>query len=234
MLEFCEVEFEDGSIEMLNVAEYVAEDIQEDGIWFTFPAFAKTFNRILDLKEDFRNASVAFNVQLEKEKKQMLKAGYDEIAAKAMTVAEIKREERQLEERVNEEMVRRRFEFARYYIEQNLSSHHDDDVRKTVTDAINDEPPLSNIYLRNNPVSERVMELDRMHMLVPRGVLEWKNELLNQMIKGKMTQLNNMLGNVDAETEQAILLEIQTLMQKRGELAKAIGDRTIGKKIKGM
>lgn len=78
------------------------------------------------------------------------------------------------------------------------------------------------------------MELDRMHMLVPRGVLEWKNELLNQMIKGKMTQLNNMLGNVDAETEQAILLEIQTLMQKRGELAKAIGDRTIGKKIKGM
>lgn len=54
------------------------------------------------------------------------------------------------------------------------------------------------------------------------------------MIKGKMTQLNNMLGNVDAETEQAILLEIQTLMQKRGELAKAIGDRTIGKKIKGM
>lgn len=234
MLEFCEVEFEDGSIEMLNVAEYVAEDIQEDGIWFTFPAFAKTFNRILDLKEDFRNASVAFNVQLEKEKKQMLKAGYDEIAAKAMTVAEIKREERQLEDRVNDEMVRRRFEFARYYIEQNLSSHHDDDVRKTVTDAINDEPPLSNIYLRNNPVSERVMELDRMHMLVPRGVLEWKNELLNQMIKGKMTQLNNMLGNVDAETEQAILLEIQTLMQKRGELAKAIGDRTIGKKIKGM
>lgn len=146
MLEFCEVEFEDGSIEMLNVAEYVAEDIQEDGIWFTFPAFAKTFNRILDLKEDFRNASVAFNVQLEKEKKQMLKAGYDEIAAKAMTVAEIKREERQLEERVNEEMVRRRFEFARYYIEQNLSSHHDDDVRKTVTDAINDEPP-SAIYI---------------------------------------------------------------------------------------
>lgn len=232
MLDFCEVEYEDGSVEMLNVAEYVAEDLQEDEIWFSYPAFAKTFNRILDLKEDFANARVAFGARLKKERQEMMKAGYDEIAGRAMSVAEIKREERKLEERVDEEIARRNFDFARYFVEQHLSSHHDDDVRQTVTAAINDEPPLSNIYMRNNPVSERRMELDRMNVLVPRGVLEWKNEMLNQMIKGKMSQLNSILGKGDPEMEQSVLLEIQALMQKRGELAKAIGDRTIGKKLK--
>lgn len=232
ILDFCEVEFEDGSLDMMNVAEYVAEEIQEDEIWFTFPAFAKTFNRILDLKEEFANERVAFNVSLEKEKKELLRAGYDEIAAKNLSMDEIRRAERLLEDRVEEEMSRRRFEFARYYIEQKLSSHHDDDVRRTVTDAMNEEQPLSNIYLRNNPVSERKQELDRMRTLVPRGVLEWKNELLNQRIRAKMKQLDSLLGHPDPAQQQTILLEIQALMEKRGQLGKVMGDRTIGHKIK--
>lgn len=232
ILDFCEVEFEDGSLDMMNVAEYVAEEIQEDEIWFTFPAFAKTFNRILDLKEEFANERVAFNVSLEKEKKELLRAGYDEIAAKNLSMDEIRRAERLLEDRVEEEMSRRRFEFARYYIEQKLSSHHDDDVRRTVTDAMNEEQPLSNIYLRNNPVSERKQELDRMRTLVPRGVLEWKNELLNQRIRAKMKQLDSLLGHPDPARQQTILLEIQALMEKRGQLGKVMGDRTIGHKIK--
>ncbi|MDE5871203.1 MAG: toprim domain-containing protein, partial [Muribaculaceae bacterium] len=232
ILDFCEVEFEDGSSDMINVAEFVAEEIQEDEIWFTFPAFAKTFNRILDLKEDFMNEKVTFNVSLEKEKKDMLKAGYDEIASKNMSMDEIRRAERLLDERVSEEMAKRRFEFARYYIEQKLSSHHDDDVRRTVTDAINDEQPLSNIYLRNNPISERKMEIDRMRVLVPRGVLEWKNELLNQRIRAKMKQLDSMIDHPDPSEQHKILMEIQALMEKRGQLGKVMGDRTIGTKIK--
>lgn len=232
ILDLCEVEFEDGSVEMINVAEYVADEIQDDEIWFTFPAFAKTFNRILDLKEEYQNERVAFNVSLEKEKKEMLKAGYDEIAAKNINMEEIRREERQLEEKVNEKLAQRRYEFDRYYVEQKLSSHHDDDVRRTVTEAMNEEQPLSNIYLRNNPVSERKMEIDRMHVIVPRGVLEWKNELLNQRIRGKMKQLDSLLGHADPSEQQKILLEIQALMEKRGQLGKAMGDRTIGSKIK--
>ncbi len=232
ILDFCEVEFEDSSTGMINVAEYVAEELQDDNIWFTFPAFAKTFNRILDLKEDYMNEKVVFNVSLEKEKKEMLKAGYDEIASKDMSMDEIRRAERVLEDNVNEEMAKRRFNFARYFIEQKLSSHHDDDVRRTVMDAINDEQPLSNIYMRNNPVSERKMELDRMQMLVPRGVLEWKNEMLNQMIKAKMRQLDSILDRSDQEVVQKILMETQALMEKRGQLGKVMGDRTIGKKIK--
>lgn len=232
ILDFCEVEFDDGSTDMINVAEFVADEIQGDEIWFTFPAFAKTFNRILELKEDFSNEKVAFNVNLEKEKKEMLKSGYEEIASKDLSMEEIRRAERLLDERVSEEMAKRRFEFARYFIEQRLSSHHDDDVRKTVTEAMHEEQPLSNIYLRNNPVSERKMEIDRMRVLVPRGVLEWKNELLNQRIRGKMKQLDSMLGHADPVEQQKILLEIQTLMEKRGQLGKVMGDRTIGKKIK--
>lgn len=232
ILDFCEAEFEDGSVVMINVAEYVAEELQDDGIWFTFPAFAKTFNRILDLKQDFLNEKVEANVRLEKERKEMLKAGYDEIAAGDVSMEEIRRAERLLEDRVAEEIAKRRFEFARYFIEQRLSSHHDDDVRRTVTEAINEEHPLSNIYLRNNPVSERKMEIDRMRTLVPRGVLEWKNELLNQRIREKMRQLDNILGHPDPSRQQEILLEIQALMEKRGQLGKVMGDRTIGTKIK--
>lgn len=232
ILDFAEVEFDDGTIDMINVAEYVAEELQADEIWFTFPAFAKTFNRILDLKEDYLNEKVGFNVNLEKEKKVLLESGYDEIASKDMNVVEIRRAERLLEDRVNEEMAKRRYEFARYFIEQKLSSHHDDDVRRTVTEAINEEQPLSNIYLRNNPVSERKMEIDRMRVLVPRGVLEWKNELLNQRIRSKMKQLDSLKGHTDPSEQHKILLEIQSLMEKRGMLGKEMGDRTIGTKIK--
>ncbi len=175
---------------------------------------------------------MTFNVNLEKEKKALLKAGYDEIAAQNLSMEEIRRAERLLDDRVSEEMAKRRFEYARYYVEQKLSSHHDDDVRRTVTEAMNEEQPLSNIYLRNNPVSERKMELDRMRTLVPRGVLEWKNELLNQRIRAKMKQLDSLLGHADAAQQQSILLEIQALMEKRGQLGKVMGDRTIGSKIK--
>ena len=228
ILDFCEVEFDDGTTDMINVAEYVADEIQTDEIWFTFPAFAKTFNQILDLRDDFANERVMFNVSLDKEKKKMLKAGYDEIAAKDLSMEEIRRAERLLEDSVGEEISKRRFEFARYFVEQKLSSHHDDDVRRTVTEAMNEEQPLSNIYLRNNPVSERKMEIDRMRVLVPRSVLEWKNELLNQRIKSKMKQLQSL----DPVSQHEILLEIQALMEKRGQLGKVMGDRTIGTKFK--
>ncbi|MDE5585196.1 MAG: toprim domain-containing protein, partial [Muribaculaceae bacterium] len=232
ILDFCDVEFDDGTTDVLNVAEYVAEEIQDDEIWFTFPAFAKTFKRILELKEDFESERATFNATLEKEKKEMLRAGYDEIASKDMSMEEIRRAERLLDDRVNDEMEKRQFEFARYFIEQKLSSHHDDDVRRTVTEAMNEEQPLSNIYLRNNPVSERKMEFDRMKMLVPRGVLEWKNELLNQRIRGKMKQLDSLLGHANPAEQQKILMEIQALMEKRGQLGKVMGDRTIGSKFK--
>lgn len=231
ILEYCEVEYEDGSVGMINVAEYVAEELQEDGIWFSFPAFAKTFNRILDLKEEYMNDRVAFNVNLEKERKNLLKEGYDGIASRNLSMDEIRRAERMLEDQVDEEMARRRFNFDRYYIEQKLSSHHDDDVRRTVTEAINEEQPLSNIYLRNSPVSERKMELDRMGVLVRRSVLEWKNEMLNKMIRAKMKQLENIIGGIDPDLEQKILMETQALMEKRGQLAKSMGERTIGTKI---
>ncbi len=232
MLDFCEVEFDDGSHDMINVAEFVAEEIQEDNIWYSFPAFAKTFHHILDLKEDFEKEKEEFSLSLEEERKEMLKVGYDEIAAKDLNMEEIRRAERLLEERVNEELAKRRFEFARYYVEQKLSSHHDDDVRHTVNEAINEEQPLSNIYIRNNPISERKIEVDRMRVLVPRGVLEWKNEMLNQMIRAKMKQLDSMIGRSTPEEEQKILMETQALMEKRGQLGKVMGDRTIGKKIK--
>lgn len=232
LLDFCEVKYEDGSVGMIDVAEFVAEDLQADNIWFTFPAFEKTFNCILQLKSDFERSRQAFLENLEEERKAMLKAGYDEIALKASNMAEIKRDERQLNERVDKEMEQRQFDFTRYYAEQHLSSHHDDDVRRTVTDAINNEPPLSNIYMRNNPVSEMQQETDRMHVLVPRGVLEWKNEMLNQMIRSKMQTLNTQICQSNPEAEQKLLIEIQALMEKRGTLAKEIGDRTIGVKIK--
>lgn len=231
MIDLCEVEYEDGSIGMIDVAEYVADELQADNIWFAFPAFEKTFDCILHLKNEFDSARAEFRLNLNKERDAMLKAGYDDIAGRAMNMAEIKREERLLQERVDKEISQRDFDFTRYYIEQKLSSHYDDEVRLTVTEAINDEPPLSNIYTRNNPVSEMQAELDRMNTLVPRGVLEWKNEMLNQMIKSKIKTLNENIGKSNSETEQKILIEIQALMEKRGKLAKEIGDRTIGKKM---
>lgn len=232
MLDFCEFEFEDGSVAMANVAEYVEAELHDEGIWFTFPAFAKTFNRILDLKEDFINERAAYNAGLQRERQKMMMEGYDEIASKNLSMEEIKRAEHLLEERVDEELAQRRYEFTRYYVEQKLSSHHDDDVRKTVTAAMNDEQPLSNIYLRNNPVSERRMDQDRMKILVRRGVLEWQNELLNQQIRSKNQQLNQLLGRSDTSSEERLLLEIQALMEKRGELAKVMGERTVGCKLK--
>ncbi|MDE7096730.1 MAG: toprim domain-containing protein, partial [Muribaculaceae bacterium] len=232
LLDFCEVEFEDGSSGMISVVEYIAEELQSDDIWFAFPAFAKTFNRIIDLKEDYVNEKSVFDQNLAAEKKEMLQKGYEEIASQNMHMVEIRRAERVLEENVEEEMAKRRYDFARYYIEQKLSSNHDDDVRRTVMDAINEEQPLSNIYMRNNPVSERKMEVDRMRVLVPRGVLEWKNEMLNQLIRSKMNQLDSIRGYSNPEEEQKILMETQALMEKRGQLGKVMGDRTIGRKIK--
>ncbi len=232
MLDFCEVEFDDGTTAECNTAEYVTYELQSDKIWFSIPAYAKTFNRILDLRDDFERDHEAFLTALATEKEELLRKGYDEIGARASSMDEIKREERKLEARIDEDMEKRRFEFERYYVEQRLSSHHDDEVRRTVTDAINSETPLSNIYMRNNPVSERQTDIDRMHLLVDRGMLEWKNEILNRKIREKMRLLESMADGSDPQKVERILMETQALMEKRAGLAKSMGERTIGGKLK--
>ena len=47
-----------------------------------------------------------------------------------------------------------------------------------------------------------------------------------------MKQLDSLLGHADPTQQQSILLEIQTLMEQRGQLGKVMGDRTIGTKLK--
>ncbi|MDE6341058.1 MAG: hypothetical protein K2K93_01955, partial [Muribaculaceae bacterium] len=232
MLDFCEVEYDDGTVKEFNTVEYVTYELQSDDIWFGIPAYAKTFNRILDLRDDFVSDHEDFLSALAKEREELLRKGYDEIGARASSMDEIRREERKLEARIDDEMEKRRFDFERYYVEQRLSSHHDDDVRRTVTEAINSETPLSNIYMRNNPVNERQADIDRMHLLVEHGMLEWKNELLNRKIREKMRMLESLPEGTDAKKVERILMETQALMEKRSELAKALGDRTIGGKFK--
>lgn len=79
--------------------------------------------------------------------------------------------------------------------------------------------------MRDNNVVER--DEDRLGQLVPRAITEWKSELLNQRLKELFTQFHEISGKGDTETESKIMMEMNSIMRLRSQVAKDIGDRIL-------
>lgn len=213
----------------ISVIDFVNEELEADEINFSVPVFSQIFSLLNEIRGSFEDALEEYTAKLNVEIDAKRSEGIANIGASDMSMSEIERAEKKLEKELEEFAFENIREFTKDYPGRILASHESDEVRKAVIELIREKHQLSNIYQRDNNVIEK--EEDKLEVLVPRAMTEWKNELLNNRIKELFKQFQEISGKGDEEAEKNLMLEINSLMHLRSQVAKDIGDRIISPRI---
>lgn len=220
-LDFCEDESGDG---ILTVIEYVDEEIKGDNTPFSVEEFRMMFQLLLEMFPGFQKELSIEKARIAEEKEAMRRKGFEDIAAKELSIAEIEREEKKLAQNLDSWEEKQIEEFSKIYPSKELASHENDLVRHLTTEAISDKHQLSNIYSRERPVER---EEDKLLSLVPTAIFVWKNGILDAELQSLMAQFKNIVSLGNREEEMKVQARIAQLMSYRSELAKNIGDRIL-------
>ncbi len=221
---FCTQVDENGSEREIDVLEFVREELDVDGVEYTVPLYAKMSELLERMRGDFADAFARERAAADEEAKRMRAEGIREIAARDLSVDEIRREEERLAAVIAGRREGRLSDFRKDWPGRELLSHENDEVRREAAELLRERHHLSHIYSREAP-AER--EEDRLEILVPRSVIELKGELLDIRLKELMKELSEAVDKGDAEEEHRIDVEIRDVMTMRKEIARDMGERTL-------
>ncbi len=229
MLDFCEaeVEEEDAGAEeriMLNVAEFIAGELEADGIGMSNPVYAKILDMVLDMRENLENDKGRWNENIEKEIQKKRQEGQEQIAAASLPLNEIQIQERILEDRLRTWREEAWHHYLMMYPGRELASCEDSEVRSTVTELLFEPYELSKIFFRDR-TPER--DEDKLDLIVPRAILELKDAILGRKLRALMDELRNGGASNEPELLLEKQREIAALLSLRSQLAKDIGERII-------
>ncbi len=205
----------------LRVIDYIQGELQADGITFTHPPVVKLYEAILALTEQgWQSSFDAFLSTLDEDIQQKRRAGIDEIAAEGKSLAEMQTMEQVLEERLAQEQNEAVDEYTENYLLHILVSDPDDEIRTLATDLAAEPYRLSKVHYRFAHIET---ERERLAELVPRAVIELKNEIIER----RLAELRASLTGSSPEREIEIMQEIQSTLAIRASLAHVLGERTI-------
>lgn len=215
----------DGQTYFISVLDFIEEEMANDNMTFSFPLFNTIFSLLIKMRDEFRTSLDAKQIDIEQEAQRRRGEGYDAIAERGLSVAEIDKEEKKLEENINAFIAESLDDFSRAYPSKELASCEDDGVRRIVTELISEKHQLSHIYMRDNMKPER--EEDRLGALVSRAIMEWRYEIVNTKLKEMFQLLGEAVEKGDVESEHSLQQNISNLMYYRSQMAKDIGDRIL-------
>lgn len=209
----------------LNVLEYVVEELRESQMEFSNPVFSQIMDVLTESYQYFEQDLSAKMQEIDLQCSKMLEEGRDRIRQSDYSVSEIKREEEKLAEQIELYREGEIRQFSQDYPGRILSSHEDSEIRKISVELIFEKHNLSNIYLKDGQTE---LEPERLEFLVPRAINEWKNEIINLKIKDLISEYSKIYGHNQADEEQRLQNELNSLMAIRAEIAKLIGERILG------
>lgn len=234
---FLEIEIlsENDDKEKVFVIDVIDYELDVDGIKFSEALFGKIFNSIKSMKNSFIDSKDHFLKNLEEEISLKRNEGIEKISMSDMSVGEIEREERRMEESLSEYRSSSLEEFAKDYPSRILASHEDGEIRNEITDLIKEKHQLSAIYTKDNNVVER--DEDKLDILVDRAISELKSEILNQKLLKlfrRFHELSEAVISADEklQKEKQLQLEMNALMKVRSQVAKEIGERILSPRTK--
>ncbi|MDE6254707.1 MAG: DNA primase [Muribaculaceae bacterium] len=205
-----------------NIAEFISAELNDDNISFSEPIFTSILQILLDMKSSFTEARKRKETELKINSDNLRKNGYDRIAAMNLSVSEIQREERKLEDDIAEIERNELADFDKHFPARALSNHEDDQIREMATELAIERHQLSNIYYRDNNVVET--EEDKLNVLVPRAVDELKSEILRLQVQDLFIKMSEA---DDPAVEISIQKQINDKIHLRAILAKNLGERII-------
>ncbi len=216
----------DESGRLIKVIDYVAEDLEQDGLTFENPDLLKVYECAMETRVQFWDQDyAAFLEEAAVEKERSMKEGVEAIARDASTLEEIRQREVLLKERVEEAYGRSLVEFSRGFFQRRLLSHPDDVIRNVATDLVVDRHQLSKIYFKNNTKVET--EEDRLDELVPRALLELKYDIARCFFYDLSQKIQQMQQQPDYDLDAILELMGQQRQWQQfcADLATKIGER---------
>lgn len=223
-LDFCEGLDSTGSPVIMTVLEYVEDELQSDNITFSEPDFALVFSTIKNLTTDFRNSLDTFKERIAVEKERKRQQGFIQIGERGLSMNEIEREEKKLEDSLRAWEETEIAEFSKTFPSKELASHENDIVRQLTTEAIRERHHLSQIYSRERPAEQ---EEDKLLQLIPMAMDVWRNGILDLRFNNLMSRFREISGKGYNDEEREIQVKLAEMIKLRSQVAKNIGDRTI-------
>ena len=209
----------------VNVIDYVADELGADNMEFSVGIYARIFNILLEMKDEFRTRLDARILDIEKELAEKEKAELERIAERELDMSGIKREE----ERLNRELSLLKqdlvSQFSREYPAREMASHEDPEIRRIVIELIKEKHQLSHIFTKDNK-SEETLE-QKLSVLLPRAMIEWKNEIIGLSLAKLIKSIEEASLKGDIELVMRLQQEMLALTKLRSEMARNIGDRIL-------
>ena len=213
---------EDG---LFHTIDYINEEFEADGIEFSHEPYRKIFEILHSLKEDFGTHFARHSEEIEKEVGKRREAAYQRIGIQGMSTDRIRKEEKKLEQELEEFRRKELKRFSIHFSGDVLTSHEEDEVRKIATEMLLEPHQLSSIYFRDGQTV--VLEEDRLEEIIPRTLSELRAEVLNLRIKEVQQQIKEASDNEDLEMLNELMQKFQKLLGMRSRIAGDIGDRII-------
>lgn len=223
------------------IIDFIADELQEDGVEFSVPEYRSVFEIMLDAFDDFLQEHDQEYELISKEVEKERKKRQQEIAISGGSLNDIEREEIKLDNELREKVNNHLREHARLYPGKFLASHEDNAVRNIANEFIYEKYVLSKIYVDPSVNNDRYSEFDE----VIRAITEWKSELLNVMLREVMSELRHISNALDGEASpsdnpgqgadnasrvrrmQELQEKLSSIMRMRSQMAKDIGERVL-------
>ncbi len=210
-------------VEMLNVAEFIADELEADSLKLSHPVYARIFDTVLNMRSTLEASRYDWEQRIQQEIDTKRREGQDQIANQNLTMNEIQVQEKILEENLSRFKCDEWRNFVREFPGRELASHEDAEIRTTVTQLLQEPYELSKIFTRDRAPG---YETERLELIVPRSVLELKDGIIEMKLKKQMELLRQSSGQ-SPEKQLEIQRSIAVLMNLRSRLAKDIGERIL-------
>ena len=220
---FAEAVDEEGNTSPMTVLEYIASDLEADGITMTNPDVARLMEAATRLSTATWDEDLAReSARLQEIRAKAFAAGVEEIRSKATDMGSITAMERTLNERIDAEYQAGLADFSAGYLARLMCSSADDTVRTLATDLVVETHILSKMHTKYAHVAT---EREQLSELVPRALHELKDAIIWTRIKDARRRLAGC-GD-DFQATMAVMMELKQLEEQRKTVSKLIGDRVI-------
>lgn len=228
-LDFCLVDENEGENKeeiknVFTVVEWLYEELKLDGISFSDKRYGQIFQILLNMVPEFKKQLDDFKLKLNSEIVKKREEGFEDIALRGISINEIQKEEKFLEDKLQKYYDDELFEFSRSYPGKELASHEDNTVRLLTTKALQEKHRLSNIYRKDETI---LKEEDKLSFLIISAYEVWRHGILDKKIKDLFEDMRKAGINGLQEEERQLQLRLAELMRHRSEIAKNIGERII-------
>lgn len=228
MMPFCDVEYENGDKSVMNVVEFILDELASDEIEIQSPLYNRVISTIASLKDEMEKSMRKHMANYEGLLIRHRKEETDRIASSVISMQGIELAEKKLETEITAMRQREARNYMLDYTSRILASHEDDEIRVYTNKVLSKIPRLSTRYTKDvRPDELEKRENAYMEEEVTRAILELKNQIIEDQVDeqlGLLRQATNE-GNMDAIFKiQKNILQLKTLAR---QIARDLGDRTV-------